>query len=63
MSSLRCRLGWHDWDKFGEIVRAYGGLTQFKSCKRCKKITYAGCYGNQADPKHINRTVNHLTAD
>lgn len=57
MSSLRCRIGWHDWNKFGEMVNAYGGLTQFKSCKRCNRINYAKCYGNQADSKDINSTV------
>ncbi len=54
MSSIRCRVGWHDWGKFGDMVGAYGGLTQFRSCTRCNRISYAKCYGNQADPKDVN---------
>ena len=58
MSSLRCRIGWHDWDKYGKLVKAYSGLTQFRVCKRCNKMTYASCYGNQADPEIANETTN-----
>lgn len=55
--SIRCRLGVHQWAKWGEMVPAYGGLTQFRSCNFCNKIQYTKCYGNQADPKEINRTT------
>jgi len=54
---ILCSIGVHDWNKYGEIVKAYGGLTQFRSCKRCNRITYASCYGNQADPADANKTT------
>ena len=57
MSSIRCKFGWHDWNKFGEIVKAYAGLTQFRSCKRCGKITYTDIYGNLASANDVNRTA------
>lgn len=57
MISLLCRLGIHNWNKFGKMVKAYGGLAQFRSCKSCNKIGYTKCYGNQADPKDVNETV------
>ena len=57
MSSIGCKLGWHDWNKYGDIVKAYSGLTQFKSCKRCNIIKYTGIYGNQAPSDSVNDTV------
>ena len=61
IKSLGCRIGWHDWNKYGEVVSAYGGLTQFRSCKKCNKIDYVKCYGNQAKSQDVNRTVNAVT--
>lgn len=63
MSSLRCKIGVHDWNKYGEMVPAYGGLTQFRSCKRCNKIAYSGCYGNQASHELINKTTAQIETD
>ncbi len=63
MSDLRCKVGWHDWSKFGEVVEAFGGLTQFRSCERCGKINYTSCYGNQASAEDINRTANQQGID
>ena len=57
MSSFRCRLGLHDWNKYGAMISAYGGLTQFRSCKRCNKIDYARRYGNQANQELINTSI------
>jgi hypothetical protein len=57
MSSILCKLGIHDWNKYGDIINAYGGLTQFKSCKRCNKINYTEIYGNQAKSDQVNNTV------
>ena len=60
MSSLRCKAEWHDWNKYDEIVEAYGGLTQFRSCKRCNRIDYAKCYGNQAKADSVNSTIDKI---
>lgn len=57
MSDIRCRIGIHDWNKYGDIINAYGGLCQFKSCKRCHKIQWTEIYGNQAKPELINETI------
>jgi hypothetical protein len=57
MSDIRCRVGWHDWNKYGDIVNAYDGPTQFRNCKRCNRIDYAECYGNQAKPEDFNGTI------
>jgi len=57
MCSVRCKLSFHKWNKFGKVVNAYGGLTQFRDCKRCGRISYAGCYGNQAKAEEVNRVL------
>lgn len=57
--NILCRLGVHDWRKFGKMVTAYAGLTQFRACDKCNKIDYTSCYGNQASPKDVNETVNN----
>ncbi len=54
MSSILCAVNWHDWNKFRPAVNAYGGLTQFRNCKRCNKLDYAKCYGNQAKADAAN---------
>ncbi len=56
--SIKCRLKIHSWSKWGKIVKAYGGLTQFRACKECNKIQYIGCYGNQACPDDVNETTD-----
>ena len=56
--SILCALGLHKWNKYGPLVSAYGGLTQFRDCKRCGKIDYAKCYGNQADFKIANESID-----
>ena len=61
--SIRCRLFIHEWNKWGDIVKAYGGLTQFRSCKICHKISYTGIYGNQAEAKDVNETVANADFD
>ena len=48
--NILCRLGVHDWQKFGKIVKA---------CDKCNKIGYTSCYGNQANPKDVNETVTN----
>jgi hypothetical protein len=58
MSSLRCRAGVHDWNKYGPLVDSYGGLTQFRDCKRCGRVDYTKCYGNQAKATVANESVN-----
>lgn len=57
MSSIRCKIGVHDWSLFGKTVDAYGGLTQFRECLRCGRLSYASCYGNQAKAKDVNRVL------
>jgi len=61
MSSLRCRIGWHDWNEYGEAVKGYANNAQFKSCKRCNKITYTTSYADQAKPQEVNRTTKQGT--
>lgn len=61
MSSIRCRVGFHDWSKYSEMVKAYDGLTQFRICNRCNRISYATCYGNQASSEDANRTVELIS--
>ena len=63
MSKFMCFLGLHNWSKFGEIVKAYGGLTQFRKCEDCNAIDYRGCYANQANPIDVNRTTNQQGKD
>jgi hypothetical protein len=60
MSDIRCRAGWHDWNKYGDMTDAFNGLCQFKSCKRCNKIEWTKIYGNQARSEQINKTVKEV---
>lgn len=60
MSSVLCKLGWHDWGKFGSMIKAYGGLTQFRECNRCGRISYAETYGNQASSEQVNDSLKEV---
>jgi len=53
MSSLRCRINWHDWTKYGDPVKGYSGITQFRECKRCGSSDYRGTYSNQCNVDDI----------
>ena len=57
MSSIKCKVGWHDWNKYGPMIEAYSGLCQFRSCKECGAISYIKCYGNQARAENINKSL------
>ena len=57
MSNIRCKLGIHDWNRYGEMVAGYSNLTQFRSCKRCNIIGYTRTYGDQANISDVNRTA------
>ncbi len=58
--SILCKLGIHDWNKFGDAIKAHGGLTQFRSCKRCNSIDWRGFYGNQASSESVNETIANI---
>jgi len=58
--SIRCRVGIHKWTKYGEVVKAYAGLTQFRSCEMCGQVGWKGFYGNQAMPDKVNETVQKV---
>jgi hypothetical protein len=58
--SIRCAIGIHQWSTYGEVIKAYSGLTQFRSCKRCKAVGWRGFYGNQASPCSINESVQKI---
>lgn len=62
MSNLRCRVGWHEWNKYGPMVSAYAGLCQFRVCNRCGLISYVKCYGNQATPDAVNGSIKSITS-
>jgi len=61
--SIRCELGWHKWAKYGPLIEAYAGLTQFRRCCRCGRISYAKCYGNQAKATIANNSLNYFTEE
>ena len=57
MSSLRCRLGWHDWTRFGLPKSCYGQLTQFRECNRCGLVNSKSGYHEQATPDSIKESI------
>ena len=56
--SILCSLGIHKWNKYGALVCSPRGLTQFRVCKKCGKISCAKCYGSQANSELANRSIN-----
>jgi hypothetical protein len=58
MSSLRCRLNWHDWTKYGQPVNGYSNLNQFRECTRCGKISISAKYFEQVTPDKILHSVS-----
>lgn len=38
MSRLSCRLGWHSWRRYSEVVYCSPYMYQFRTCKDCNKI-------------------------
>ena len=54
---IRCRLRIHDWKKYSSAVTAVGGLTQFRYCDRCNKISWVKFYGNQAHCSEMNKAL------
>lgn len=57
MSSIRCRLFFHNWGKWALPIDTYGGLTQFRSCKKCSIVQYRSIYGNQARAKNVSESI------
>ena len=57
MSSIKCRLGIHNWSEYSVAVNTYMGLTQFRKCERCNKIGWRGFYGNQAKSSDVNKSL------
>ena len=58
MCRLRCRLGWHDWTKFGLPKNTYGQLTQFRECTECGMVNSKKQYHEQAAPDSIIESIN-----
>ena len=58
MSSIKCKVGWHDWNKFGSLVLGYSNLCQFRECERCGLISYTKIYGDQAKVHEANNSID-----
>lgn len=54
---LRCRLGWHDWTRFGLPKMCYGQLTQFRECKECGVVNSKSGYHEQASTESIEESI------
>ena len=44
VTGLMCRFGWHDWTRWGDIIRQINdnGMTrhmQYRSCIQCNRIS------------------------
>ena len=55
---LRCRLGWHNWTKFGLPKRCYGKLAQFRECSNCGLVSSKNGYHEQASPEAIKESID-----
>lgn len=56
--SFRCRIGWHNWTKFGLPKKCYGQLSQFRECKRCGVVNSKKGYHEQATPEAIKESLD-----
>ncbi len=56
---ILCRIGIHKWGKYGDFIKSYDGLTQFRRCEKCGRIAYASSYGNQAEPR--NKSIDDIS--
>lgn len=56
--SIRCRIGWHDWTRFGLPKKGYGQLSQFRECKRCGLVNSKKGYHEQAQPSAIKESID-----
>jgi len=55
---IRCRLGWHEWTKFGLPKSCYGQLTQFRECSECGVVNSKKGYHEQASPASIEESIS-----
>lgn len=58
---LFCRLGIHSWSKFTKPIDGYGGLTQFSYCRRCNRLKYIKCYGEQVKAHNLPKENTNVT--
>lgn len=55
---LICRLGWHNWTRFGPAKKTYGNLTQFRECEVCGVINSKSGFYEQASASSIQESIN-----
>lgn len=53
-----CRVGWHDWAKFGLPKNTYGQLSQFRECKGCGLVNSRKGYHEQCTTASIEESIN-----
>lgn len=60
MSSIRCRLGFHDWTKFGYPKNCYGKLFQFRQCQRCGIVNSKQIRQELVTSEKVNESLDEI---